>query len=141
MNAKQFLKSVRKLDLKIENKQMEIESLYSMLESVTVAPKEINVQTTLKIDKDSETIAKIVDLKSALEKEVQEFLKIKFQTIFLIDQLEDDEHVNILMKRYIQYEAWEDIARDLGYTRQTIDNKHGKALLEFEKLLTRFDMI
>jgi hypothetical protein len=38
------------------------------------------------------------------------------------------------------FQEWHEIADAMNYTRQTIDNKHGKALIEFEKVFTRFDM-
>jgi beta-xylosidase len=105
------------------------------------APKEVNVQTSSAEDRFAETMAKIIDMKNELHEEINDYLNIKFQTIQIINKIDNDEYVNILMRRYLYYEEWADIADALGYTRQTIDNKHGKALLEFEKLFTQFDMI
>lgn len=140
MNAKEFLKSIKKLDLKMENKVMEILSLYDLVESATIAPKEINVQTSGGEDRFADTMVKIIDLKKELEDQLFQYINLKLKAIEMIDSMETDEFANILMRRYINYESWNKIAKDLGYTRQGIDYKHGKALVEFQRVLTRFDI-
>lgn len=141
MNAKKYLNQIRKIDKRIENKKLEIQSLYDALEQCTTHIKEIDIQTSLDTTKNSALVAEIVDLKNELVKDINELLKIKIQAIKYINMLDNDEYVSILMRRYVMFQEWHDIADALGWTRQTIDNKHGNALVEFEKILTRFDTI
>ena len=140
MNAKRYLNQIRKIDKKVENKKLEIQSLYDALEQCTTHIKEVDIQTSLDTDKNSAIVAEIVDLKNELVDDINELLKIKIQTIKIINTIETDEYVEILMRRYIMFQEWHEIADAMNYTRQTIDNKHGKALIEFEKVFTRFDM-
>ena len=111
-----------------------------MLEQCTTHIKEVDIQTSLNTDKNAEVISEIIDLKNELVEDINELLKIKIQTIKIINTIETDEYVEILMRRYIMFQEWHEIADAMNYTRQTIDNKHGKALIEFEKVFTRFDM-
>lgn len=140
MNAKKYLNRIKQIDKRVQNKKLEIQSLYDMLEQCTTHIKEVDIQTSLNTDKNAEVIAEIIDLKNELVEDINELLKIKIQTIKIINTIETDEYVEILMRRYIMFQEWHEIADAMNYTRQTIDNKHGKALIEFEKVFTRFDM-
>lgn len=137
MKAKNYLLGIKLLDNKIQNKKLEIQTLYTLVESVTIQPKEVNVQTSAPEDRLADTLAKIVDMKDELQTEMNELLNIKFQTVKLIRELQDDVYVNILIRRYVKYDSWEDIAHDLGYTERTVFRKHGLALLEFQKILDK----
>jgi hypothetical protein len=141
LNAKRYLNQIRKIDKKVENKKLEIQSLYDALEQCTTHIKEVDIQTSLDTDKNSAIVAEIVDLKNELVDDINELLKIKIQTIKMINMIDDDEFVAILMRRYVLLQEWHEIADAMNFTRQTIDNKHGRALIEFEKVLTRFDII
>ena len=135
MRAKAYLIEIGKLDRKIENKQMEIEHLRGLLESVTPRLKEINVQSSLDGDKMGDTIAKIIELQEQINAEIDKFVDRKLEAMRLINQLGDDDCINILIRRYINYEEWEDIAQALHFSRQWVDKKHGLALLEFQKII------
>ena len=135
MRAKAYLIDIGKLDRKIENKQMEIEHLRGLLESVTPRLKEINVQSSLDGDKMGDTIAKIIELQEQINAEIDKFVDRKLEAMRLINQLGDDDCINILIRRYINYEEWEDIAQALHFSRQWVDKKHGLALLEFQKII------
>lgn len=135
MRAKAYLIEIGKLDRKIENKQMEIEHLRGLLESVTPRLKEVNVQSSLSGDKMGDTIAKIIELQEQINAEIDKYVDRKIEAMKLINQLADDDCINILIRRYINYEEWEDIAAALHYSRQWVDKKHGLALLEFQKII------
>lgn len=135
MKAKAYLQEIRKLDQKIENKQMQLQSLYDLIQSVTVPIKEINVQSSGSGDSIGNTIARIIDLQKELNADIDKYVDKKLEAIRLINQLENDEYINILIRRYVKYEEWQVISGQLHYSRQAIDKKHGLALLEFEKIL------
>ena len=137
MNVKRYLTEIRKLDRKISNKQLELESLKALVISITPKLKEANVQSGSSQDRLGDTIAKILDLQNAINLEIDKYVDRKLEAIRLINLLEDDISVNILIQRYINYKHWEEIGESLGYSRQWIIKKHGKALLDFEKVYTR----
>ena len=141
MNAKRYLNRIKSIDKKVKNKKLEIQSLYDVLEQCTTHLKEVDIQTSLNTDKNAELIAQAIDLKNELVDDINELLKVKIQAIKMINALDNNEHVEILMRRYIMFQEWHEIASAMNYTRQTIDNKHGNALVEFEKVFTRFDTI
>ena len=136
MKAKPFLQGIKQLDRKIENKQREVQALYDLIESVTITPKEVDVMTSGNDRRFENAISKIVDLKNEINHNIDAYVDRKLEAIRLINKLGNDEYINILLRRYVNYESWEQIANELGYTRQAINKKHGLALLEIEKLFT-----
>lgn len=135
MQAKLYLQEIRKLDRKIENKQMELEHLRALLESVTPKLKEVNVQSSLEKDRMGDNIIKIMEFQDEINKDIDRFVDRKLEAIRIINMLEDDEAISLLIRRYVAYEDWEDIANALHYSRQWVDKKHGLALLELQKII------
>lgn len=136
MRAKAFLQEIRRLDRKIENRKMEIESLYELTSSITVAPKDVNVQSGGDQDRLGSTVARIVDLQNEIAADIERLAERKIEAIRMINELDNDEFICILIRRYVRYQEWQVIADELHYSRQAIDKKHGLALSEFQKLLT-----
>lgn len=136
MKAKAYLQRISEIDRKINKKQMILKSLYDLLYNVTPKPKEINVQSGGPRNNFEETISKIIDLQKEINKDIDNYVDMKIEAIELIDKMSNDEYAEILIRRYINCEQWKKIAKDLGYTRQGINKKHGRALLEFQKLYT-----
>ena len=135
MRAKTYLYEIRKLDLKIENKQMQIQSLYDLLLSVGVSMEEEKVQSSHSQDPLGNAVVRIVDLKEEINADIDRYVDRKLEAIRLINKLENDESINILFRRYIKYEEWQTIADELHFSRQAIDKKHKRALVEFQKIV------
>jgi hypothetical protein len=53
----------------------------------------------------------------------------------VIDAVEHPDQKNVLVKRYINYEKWEAIALEMGYTYRNVCYIHGRALQAVERLL------
>lgn len=136
LKAKVYLSEIRKLDRKINNKQIELDALEALVTSITPTIKKINVQTNSSQDRLGDSMAKIIDLQCEINKEIDKYVDLKLEAIQLINKLEDDICINILIQRYINYKQWDEIAQSLSYTRQGIIKKHGKALLDFEKVIS-----
>lgn len=137
MKAKEYLLQIRNIDRKIENKQLQLDSLYDMAKSITVTPKEIDIQTSPALDPMGDTIAKIVDLQDELNRDIDRYVDMKLEAMRLINQMDNPDHANILIRRYINYDSWQDIADLMGISRQAVDKKHGISLVEFQRLVDK----
>ena len=136
MRAKTYLQQIRRLDRKINNKQIQLESLRELVTNITPILKDINVQSNGSQDRLGDTMAKIIDLQNEINNEIDLYVNRKLEAIKLINAMEDDISINILIQRYINYKMWDEIADNLNYTRQGVLKKHGQALLNFEKVFT-----
>lgn len=70
---KEYLRQLRTAEIKIEQKEEELERLKSSLESISTGTDSERVQTTPR-DKVSEDVPQMVDLKREIESDIKELL-------------------------------------------------------------------
>lgn len=134
MNAKAYLKQIKELDIKINNKIVEKESLYTMATKVTPTLSEDKVSGNFNAtDKVGNIVAKIVDIEREINAAIDEYFTVKNTIIRQIEQLQDERYYNLLHKRYVQYKDFSIIADEMGYEYRVIINLHGDALKSFYK--------
>lgn len=133
MRTQEYLKQIERLDRMIQNKLSEISQLKHMATSITIAPKEVNVQTTSDKDKMGSAIAKLVDLEKETDELVDKYIDKRKRIIKQIDGISDTNMYHVLSEKYIARKDLSTIAVEMGYSFKQICRIHGKALSEFEK--------
>ncbi|MFQ9523658.1 MAG: hypothetical protein ACLR2G_09460 [Phascolarctobacterium faecium] len=79
------------------------------------------------------TVAKMADVKITVQNDIKMLTEALAATRALIKMLDDEKLQLILFKRYLNYQRWEVIAADLGYSWQYIHKMHSKALQELKE--------
>lgn len=130
---KEYLRQLRTAEIKIEQKEEELERLKSSLESISTGTDGERVQTTPR-DKVSEDVPQMVDLKREIESDIKELLILKNKIINEIQSMDNPVYINILCKRYVQYKSLEEIAVEMSYSYHWIKHLHGIALQEFKRV-------
>ena len=136
MKAKDYLQQLEKLDIIIDQKIKERSELRSLVTGVSgVDPSAERVQGgSLPGDTGfAKTINKIVDLEKEIDSDIDAFIDKKDEIINKIHGLQTAKYIVLLYKKYVQYERFEQIAVEMGYTYQYVIELHGYALQEFEK--------
>lgn len=121
---------MRTAEIKIEQKEEELERLKSSLESISTGTDSERVQTTPR-DKVSEDVPQMVDLKREIESDIKELLILKNKIINEIQSMDNPVYINILYKRYVQYKSLEEIAVEMSYVYVHTRRLHGLALQAF----------
>ena len=134
MDTKTYLQQIERLDRKIQNKFAEIEQLKTMATSISVAQKDINVQTFSDKDRMGSAVSKIVDLESEANEIICEFLEKRSIIIHQIDGISDTNMYHILFNRYVMMKDLGTISVEMGYSFKQACRIHGNALKEFEHL-------
>lgn len=137
MKAKDYLKQLEMLDIKINQKIKQA----SDLREITAAGKGIDyskdkVQTCVSSDALSENVIRYISLENEINRRIDEFVDLKNQIINQIQELKDANHMQILYKRYVEYKRLEVIAVEMNYTYPYIRTLHGHALQDFERTYT-----
>ena len=149
MTAKAYLNQIRILDLKINQKIQERDSLKAMAagNSSPVLSKD-KVQTSGSGDKMSRTVDKYVDMEIEIDRMIDQFVDLRDKIINQIHGLNDARYIELLYLKYvgrrekdgnIHYLRLEEIAcvmkKSNGepYTYQHIRAMHGEALQRFAK--------
>lgn len=136
MTAKTYLSKIRKTDTIINSKLQEIDGLYAMITKITPTLKADVVSGGGNQDKIGDAVARIVDLQKEINADVDKLVDQKREAAALLEKLENPQHYEVLHKRYVQYMTFEAIAVDMAYTYRGVCYLHGRALAEFEKIMT-----
>lgn len=84
-------------------------------------------------DKLGGTVAKMADVKITIQNDIKMLTEALAAMRELIKMLDDEKLQLILFKRYLNYQRWEVIAADLGYSWQYIHKMHSKALQKLKE--------
>lgn len=119
-----------------------LQSLYRLRESYPFAniTKYENDGSARTEPRENVTESKYLEY-SEIERKIEELEKkrsiIVEETIKLISELSDDNQKSVLSARYLEMLCWDDVAQKLRYSRQQVTRIHGRALLEFYKILRK----
>lgn len=133
VSTQNYLRQIERLDRMIQNKLAEIYQLKVTATSVTVAQKDVNVQTSGDKDLIGSTVAKIVDLEKEIDGLVDEYINKRKKIISQIDAMEEVDLYNVLAERYIARRTWGDIELSMNMSHRYLMSVHKRALKEFEE--------
>lgn len=134
MKTQDYLKQIERLDRMIQNKLSEINQLKHIATSITIAPKEVNVQVSSDKDRMGSAVAKLLDLEKETDRLVDDYIDKRKRIIEQIDSIEDTNMYHVLSERYIMRKDLSVIAVEMGYSFKQVCRIHGNALVEFERL-------
>lgn len=132
---KEYLRQVFRIEKHVENLIKERKNILTLLEKCT--------STTAGYESDSSTsgthannaennivnyISALQDYESKLRTQITEMLIATEKLKQIIENVPKYEHRQILYKRYICFQKWEQIAVDMNYSIRRIYQIHGEAL-------------
>ena len=133
ISAKEYLKSIRTLDMAIKVKEEELYRLKLNIASLspqTTGEPVMNSSTTDMMS----TVDKIVDMQAVINAEIDRLVDLKEEARTKINQLKDTRYVSLLTDYYINCKTWEQVADDMGYDLRWVYRLHGRALQSFSKI-------
>lgn len=133
--AKEQLSQIKKTDRLIDRLLSTVQTLRSSLTSQSYELQPDRVQTSGPKDRLSETFARIDDLERKINARINDLIRLKEDTLKVIYQISDKDQQNVLIARYVQGEQWEKIAVDLNFSIAQVYRLHGKALVNFGKMI------
>lgn len=137
MRPKEYLRQIRLLDTRIQNKLEEREMLNEKATSITSSLRPDPVSGSGVSDKVGSCVAKIVDLETEICQMLTEFMSMKRDILSILDEIKDPVQLRILHLRYCRYMKWEQICEDVGYERSNVNNIHNAALQAVGAIMKR----
>lgn len=129
MNSKQFLKKIRLYETRIDAKLNEKQHLKDLVTSITTTLKDdAGFGGSGSQDKLGSIVAKMVDLEAEIDADVDSLVDAKKEINDLLDKIDDCDIYEILNKRYVLFETWEQIAFEMHMSYRHVLRLHGKAL-------------
>ena len=133
MNAKEYLKQIELLEIKIRQKEDQLASLEATAGgAAAIRYDKLNVQITVVPDMMERNVLHMVELQDKIFADKCRMEAIKDQIVDQIQALEDGRYVDLLFRRYVKYQKFEQIALDMSYDYVYIRELHGEALGAFE---------
>jgi len=157
--AKEQLSQIKKTDRLIDRLLAAVQTLRSGLASQSYELQPDRVQTSGPKDRLAEIFARIDDLERKINARIDDLIRLKEDTLKVIYQIPDKDQQNVLIARYVQDtlqviyqipdkdqqnvliaryvqgERWEKIAVDLNFSIAQVYRLHGKALVNFGKMI------
>lgn len=136
MNAKEFLRQIKKLDRLIENKLIEIQRWKDIANNTTATLSGERVQASGNPQKIADAICRYIDLEREINQDIDRLVETKKDVIGVIEQLNATEY-DIIHKIYVQYLTLEDVADAYDRTYSWATTIHGRALKHIQNILNK----
>lgn len=133
--AKEYLERIKLLDVQIDSKLDDLVQLNSLVKRITPVMSMTSGAGGGNQDRLGNTIAKIVDLQAEINRDTDTLINLKQEASALLKQVKRPEYFQVLHKRYVLYETFEQIAIDMRYSYRGVCYIHGRALQAFDKVL------
>lgn len=126
MTAKEYLRQAYKMDKRIRILQGKVDKLRSALEYHS--PSLEGSRGGGSADRMPDTISKIMEYEQHAEQLRAEYVKKYIEIDKAIHSIEDEKLREVLERRYLLYQKWEQIAQEMHRDLRWVYRLHGKAL-------------
>lgn len=137
MTAKEYLNQAYRLDQRVDQKLMLIESLRSMTQKVTSSHKDNVVTYTHNVTSLEDTIIRLMEAETELNQQIDALVDLKREIMKSINALNNIDLELVIMKRYLHYLSWEEIAREMRFSVRWVHSLHTRALTELDAILQK----
>lgn len=137
MEAKDFLKQVKRLDTRIRNKLIEQQQWRDIALGITANMEGERVQSSGAKTKMADAVERCVDMEAEIDSLVDELVDTKKEVIQTIEQLRSTTEYNVLHMRYIQFKSLQEIADHYGKEYGWATTTHGRALKSVQDILDK----
>ena len=142
MTAKQYLKQAFFTNQSINDSLLELERLRTIAYSIgAVDTSKDKVKTGKVSDIVGGAVPAIVDLEKEINEKIREYRVKKQEIESTIDKVADCKVRAVLLKRYIYFYKWDDIANSLNKTVQRVYQLHRAGLEEIGKLIVNYSKL
>ena len=133
--AKAYLQRLAQCDARINAMQDKIDDLYDQATRITPTLKQDVVSGGGNHDKVGDAVAKIADLRSAINQQIDYYVDLQEEANGLLNKLQDNVHYTILYRRYMLGDSFAVIAAEIDKGERQTYSLHGDALVAFCDLL------
>ena len=134
MDAKQFLRQLKKLDKMIENKLAEKARWKAIATGTTAQMGGEKVQSSGSQQKMADAVCRYVDIEREIDEQIDVLIDTKQDVINVIEKLKTTEY-DILHKMYVQYMSLYDVADIYNKSYSWATTVHGRALKNVQAIL------
>lgn len=128
MTAKEYLQQAYRIDRKIKLDAEKLAAARSALYGKTARYDSDGTMPVSRGNVTESAVLRVMELEERLNREIDELTAMRQEIELTVNAVPDEVQREILTRRYLLYQKWEDIAREMGYTKRRIFQIHGNAL-------------
>ncbi len=128
MGTVEFLSQAYHIDLRINSKLEQLESLNSLAAKATAAFGNEPVSGSRDVHRREAVICKIVDLQNEINDDIDCLVDTKRKVREMIESVPNVDYRIVLELRYLNFRKWEEIAVSMGYALRSVHYIHDKAI-------------
>ncbi|MDD3400401.1 MAG: DUF1492 domain-containing protein [Eubacteriales bacterium] len=132
MTAKAYLEQAFRLDQRINSKIAQVSSLHELATKATSTISDMPRAASPNVHRMEDIIMKIFALEEEINADIDALVDLKREIVAVIKAVENTEYQTVLEKRYLNFDKWEQIAVDMGYSMDWLFAIHRAALKNIE---------
>lgn len=136
-NAKWFLSSYKRCRRRVDDLLDQIAEINAQATKVTQIMRDDGSSGTRRTDGLASTIARLMDKKDELQAEIDEMMQQQQTVEDTIKRVGNSMQKQVLHKRYVLCQGYEQIAEDMGITERYAFKLHGFGLLAVQAIRER----
>ena len=140
MKAIDYLKQLKKLDMMISNKLIEVEQWKAIASGTTAQMGGDRVQTSSSQQKMADAVCRYIDLEHDINRSIDRLVNKRKEIIGVIEQLNAVEY-DVLHRHYVQYQDLREIADAYSRSYSWATSVHGTALVNVGKVLDEREVV
>ena len=144
MTAKEYLRQIKRLEIKIDQRRQERDRLLSdAMGNGSPRLSRDRVQTSVSGDTMGEKLAECADIQAEIDALIKKLVADRHRIIGEIHMLTDARYIQILYLHYVEGKRLEDVAETMvktngePYSYDHIASLHGMALQEFDRIILK----
>jgi hypothetical protein len=144
MTAKEYLRQLKRLEIKIDQRRQERDRLLSdAMGNGSPRLSRDRVQTSVSGDTMGEKLAECADIQAEIDALIKKLVADRHRIIGEIHMLTDARYIQILYLHYVEGKRLEDVAEMMvktngePYSYDHIASLHGMALREFDRIILK----
>ena len=136
LTTKEFLNQYRDIEIKIKQKQEEIEHYRSVAMNISQSFDNNGIGGyTGNSDKIGRAVSKVIDLTDELTEDIDNLIVKQKEISSTINKVDDIILQNLLKYRYIHGATWEEISVQINYSYVHVCRLHEKALSKIKDVI------
>ena len=136
MGTVEFLSQAYHIDLRINSKLEQLESLNSLAAKATTTFGNEPVSGSRDVHRREAVICKIIDLQNEINDDIDRLVDIKREVHRVKESVPGVDLRTVLELRYLNFQKWEQIAVSMHYALRTVHYIHDKAIEYLEENYT-----
>ena len=137
MRAKEYLMQIRGMEERIKTLKVSVDSLYEIATNTTQSYDKDIIDRSITDESIGAVETNYADAVDKLRQAEADLLAIQTEVIGTIHKLTNNNYATLLMRYYAQGMTWEMVANTMHYSRQRIDQMHGQALMEIQRIIDK----